>query len=297
MKIAILLLLLTEIFPNDRIGISIWGIGMDKKKKEIIDTFERMIYHHVEPMNEEEYRHAFFVAEKLDSIPVVEGDISSLEEVKNELIRSFMIYGCLIQEKAFRLLQTVTMIQKDCSTISCFQTHIDTRSEHFKTSSITTPKTYTTLSSYYLCHEIHHALKDTHKKEYQYMLRYADVIPMFYEFVSGKDKSIKNQLIKNRLSLLEQCKTHLEIKRNRVDKNLLWDFVDSKNAQYFNSFYYAILLYQTYLNHPKEVLQDISSVLLGELTTYQLLEKYGLFQKNYDTSVEEGIKVFQKRNF
>lgn len=137
---------------------------------------------------------------------------------------------------------------------------------------ITYPMELDKTSYVFLGHEFHHALKDVYCKERKIRDRVAEVIPMFYELVCANeedDEKVSKEILKRRLLFLEADKEE--------DSN---DLV--RQLQYFNSYYYALALYNRYRKDKLLVLRLISRVLTGEINTLELLNLLNIYNINLD---------------
>lgn len=270
---------------------------MELNVAQIVDSISRMQDRRVFPMNHVEYHRANFVNSLIDdcSTSIDEGSVILPGKGFVKSIDLLGIYpdssfGKLVNPIPFRLIRT------NDDSILAYNTVIDTPDDKdvYPVRRIEIPPTFHELSPYYIAHEYHHALKDVNPKEYRYMLRYADVIPLLFELVSGETDEIQKKLIQNRFALLKRSREFLEAHNNRIDTHYIWDAFDSKNCQYFNSFYYATILYALYQDNPKKVLRDATQVLRREETTYELLRRNRLLDKNFDSEVEKHIEYLKK---
>ena len=187
----------------------------------------------------------------------------------------------------------------DSTKISQFKSSIDTTHKNangmFSARGIMIPKRYNDLARVYFGHEAHHILKDVNPREYRYMLKYADVIPMFYELVESDkfDDTSKKAIINNRLALLYNIKNEMN-NRDLYDDNYVRKIINSKKFQYLNSFYYSVILYRMYKINPHHILNLVKMVLNGEITTCDLINKLGINNRCLDYEVKDEIKVLKK---
>jgi hypothetical protein len=144
-------------------------------------------------------------------------------------------------------------------------------------------------SPIFLGHEYHHALKDTNKEEYNLMMRYADVIPIFYELVTAdsKPKDIKANLLRARINMLNLDKRKYRLYRELPRGYIVVDFKTSKSGQYLNSYYYALALFRVYKEKPGIVLGLVSKVLKHEITTIEMLMVLDLYEVDLNKEVSE----------
>ena len=125
-------------------------------------------------------------------------------------------------------------------------------------------------------HEFNHCMKDVNVEERKIRDRVYEVIPMFHELLCSENESneiISKEILKRRLSLLQLDKTIGSHEDNQI--------------QYFNSFYYALGLYDMYKDDKNKViiLRLISRVLKGGISTLDLLEMLNIYGVNLDDKV------------
>lgn len=273
------------------------------KYDEIERVVNRMISNGVIPMSEYDFDVCHFVSDYIDNVLLTvydENDIN-INILYRDSLNSFTIFDDMELLLRVHNLLKDTKIYLDrnlCNTkITSFRSSIDTINRtddgNFKVKSITVPSKYNDLASIYFGHEIIHSLKDTNPSEYQYMLKYADVIPMFYELIESDkyDDISKKAIINNRLALLNSIKKEMRDDDFYSD-NYIKKIICSKKCQYLNSFYYSILLYKIYKSNPKYILDLVKLVLNGKITTYNLICSLGLNDRELDNDVkEELIKI------
>lgn len=149
------------------------------------------------------------------------------------------------------------------------------------------------LSVYMLTHEHMHALKDINLNEFRDTL--VEVIPLFYELmIFDSDEKMKRELMRYRLGVLyaegvvfSECNKELINGEISYSKNLfdesdcetygLYNFARSDSGKYLNSFYYSMMLYLKYQENPRKILHLVSKVLNNRLTTFELLNKLGIY--------------------
>ncbi len=132
----------------------------------------------------------------------------------------------------------------------------------------------------FLGHEFHHALKDVHCKERSIRDRVSEVIPMFYEMIcadSEDDLDVSKEILKRRLTLLES------------DKPEDIDEEEIRQLQYFNSYYYALALFNRYEDDRLMIFRLISRVLTGEISTLDLLEMLDIYNSDLDYVVSKEL--------
>lgn len=137
----------------------------------------------------------------------------------------------------------------------------------------------------FLGHEYNHCLKDTNLKERRIRDRVSEVIPMFYEIMCADkemDEDVSKEIMNRRLFLLQ-----LDKEENTDDK--------VRQLQYFNSYYYALALHNKFKDNKILILRLIERVLLGEISTLDLLNMLNIYDKDLDYEVSyelERIKQY-----
>lgn len=132
----------------------------------------------------------------------------------------------------------------------------------------------------FLGHEFHHALKDVHCKERRIRDRVSEVIPMFYEMLCAENEEeddVSKEILKRRLTLLE------------ADKNEETDDI-VRQLQYFNSYYYALALFNKYEENKLVILRLITRVLTGEINTLDLLKMLDIYNHDLDYNVSKELE-------
>ena len=131
-------------------------------------------------------------------------------------------------------------------------------------------------------HQFHHLLKDKNVEEIKIRNRVSDVIPLFYELMCADDednKLVAKEIIKRRIFLLQLEKS----KRDDID-----------TLQLFNSYYYALGLFLKYKKDDLIVLRLISRVLMGEITTLELLTMLNLYEEDLDYEVSRQLETIKQ---
>lgn len=137
----------------------------------------------------------------------------------------------------------------------------------------------------FLGHEFHHCVKDINLKERRVRDRVSEVIPMFYEMLCADEEEneiVSKEILKRRLSLLD------------LDKKS--ECEDSRQLQYFNSFYYALALYNRYRKDENKVLilRLITRVLNGEISTLDMLEMLDIYGMDLDYNVSWELEMMKE---
>ena len=149
---------------------------------------------------------------------------------------------------------------------------------------LTYPRILDDASYVFLGHEFHHILKDSHKDERKLKKRFSEVIPMFYELISAsseKDIELSKEILNRRMNLLT------------LDKNYYEANIEGQ-LQYFNSFYYALCLYNKYKNNQLLVLRLTTRVLMGEITTLDLLNILNIYDNKLDNIVDNELEEIKE---
>lgn len=276
------------------------------KYDEIERVINRMISNGVIPMDGNDFDICHFISDYIDNVPltIYDDDNINIKKIYGDSLNSFSIYNDreLLLRIHNLLKEAKIYIDGNCKgpKITRFRSMIDTTNKtcdgHFKLKGIIVPNKFSNLASIYFGHEIVHSLKDTNPEEYKYMLKYADVIPMFYELVEADkyDEVSKKAIINNRLALLNSIKKELSYDDFYSD-NFIKKIICSKKYQYLNSFYYSLLLYRLYKINPKEVLESVKLVLNGSITTYDLICNLGFNDRYFDNDVKEELVKIKKQ--
>jgi hypothetical protein len=155
--------------------------------------------------------------------------------------------------------------------------HVD----HFKISAISC------LSDIiWYAHEAIHACKDTNYNEYIDLCRYSDVLPIFHEFVSSMNlnQQIFDEWLKIRYTFIfdniKRVKEAITLKNNDHANANAYNIQIGLAGHYLTSFYYALLLFNLYLEKPREVIYQVNKVLKQEQTTEELLTNLKILKPN-----------------
>ena len=267
--------------------------------------FSKMMDNGIYPMNSTEYDTCFFICSFLDK-HVVENDSFNTVNIDNlykSALDSFLIYDDNeILEKIDRIFQTSKVVYYDSyeSTITDFKSIINhkktNQNGNYVAEKITIPDKFNSLASVYFEHELHHILKDVYPNEYKLMLRYADVIPMFYELIKAEntDDLTCKTIINNRIALLYEIKNDFT-NSNLYANSIIFTFLNSKKYQYLNSFYYSLLLYKYYKESPEEILKLVSYVLKGKITTLDLINTLGINNRKFDDDANNEFIIIKSK--
>lgn len=164
-----------------------------------------------------------------------------------------------------------------------FDTSLDIENSNEVVPTIIYPQTLDKTSYAFLGHEFHHALKDVHCKERKMRDRLAEVIPMFYEMMcadSENNELVAKEIFKRRLILMNR-----EREENPEEM--------ARQMQYFNSYYYALALFNRYGKDELLVLRLISRVLIGEISTLDMLSMLDIYDNNMDYTVSRELEMIK----
>ena len=146
------------------------------------------------------------------------------------------------------------------------------------------PTVFDKTSYVFFGHELHSSLKNVNVSERKIKDRLDSVIPMFYERVCADNEmndEISKEILRRRLVLLQ-----LDKETNKVDL--------VTQLQYFNSYYYSLVLYKRYKEDKLIVLRLISRVLHGEMNTLELLERLNIYGKDFDYVVSRELEEIKQ---
>lgn len=225
----------------------------------------------------------------IDIQSVCLGNIISLWELKSRSLDEIKIFG---DDNVLRInnLMNSVVINNNEEDLFYFSTYVvyslnDDGSvclDSGRVDSYQMPVDLYEISTFSLCHEHIHALKDVNYSEYVNSFVLGETISLFYELINC-DKNIKKEYVKMRLYNLNNDRENFIISNdlfnNALDEEdrLLFEHIRSKVGVYLNSFYYAIILYNMYKDSPKKILNLISRVLRHEITTLELLKMLDIY--------------------
>lgn len=275
------------------------------KTNDVDIVIKRMISNGVVPMDDDDYDRCRFTGSQLDKIPFNIYDEANL--IINNLFENCLYNFSMYKDEEllrnvgnlFNSIKIYVDNSDDLLKIYKFSSIISTKNKNdngfFSPVGIMIPNKYNNLAHIYFTHEAHHLLKDVNPDEYKYMLKYADVIPMFYELVEADKLGdiCKECIINNRLALLYNLYKEL-FSFNDSKNSYLSNVLKSKKFQYLNSFYYSIILFKMYKEKPDEILNLISRVLKGELSTFDMINILGIDGRDMDIHVRDELKILKK---
>lgn len=241
----------------------------------------------IDPMNKSDIRNGYYIKDILGDEDYILNDLPqvSLTDTFIKSLGTFKLYKDnnlvvdLFEKKKHMDYKAVGILPFD------FGVKIITGNNNQIVPRIKLPMFLNESSYVFLGNAFHHALKDVNVKERKIRDRVAEVIPMFYEMLCSdyEEKDLSKEILKIRLTLLE------------IDKDNSNE--SAKKMQYFNSYYYALALYNKYRKDENKVLilRLITRVLKGEISTLDLLEMLNLYGMDLDYIVScelEKIKEY-----
>lgn len=277
-------------------------------KKQIMMQKKALDMLGINYMNSDDIKNAYFMVQQLKGIEktgcqFIKKSLSSVtlesligigifgEDILrrlNDIIANAACYACYDSELMYACHITFSVdegkVLEDTGTV-----------DHYKI-----PRKYNQVSPIFLGHEHIHALKETNYQEYKDTQRIGDVIPLFYELLQAKGdtKTVYDNWVNSRFELLLDSKdtfveTRLRMKESFRDKDL-YKLIATRSGQYLNSLYYAIVLYNIYLDDQELVLNLVKKVLNHEMTTMDLLTTLGLYGKDNDNIVINEMNELKK---
>lgn len=208
-------------------------------------------------------------------------------------------------ERAAQILRTILFVENQAFKTYHFEvlaSFTTTETGAYKTAyCILHPKKVDLTSKIFLCHEIAHILKERNDKEVINCYTTEESIPIATELISAvqsENDNISRDIMRNRLNMLKNTlsfyksvEAELLIEDDEIKRTALTTALKKANC-YFNSFYYALILFELYLSNPDRIINLINYVLEGNLTTDDML---GLLnQKKYDEWADNGLQEFKK---
>ena len=241
----------------------------------------------IDPIDNIDIRNGYYMRDLIDlddyglvSLPRVslkESFIKSLESFK--LYRSETLMKNLMEEKK----------HFDYVPLGVIPFHFNTQMFVGKNNQIVPtiifPNNLDEASYAFFGHEFHHCIKDVCIEERRIRDRVSEVIPMFYEMICSdleENEVVSKEIKKRRLSLLQ------------LDKSS--ECEDVRQIQYFNSFYYALALYNIYRKDENKVLilRLINRVLKNEISTLDMLEMLNIYGMNLDYEVSGELEMMKE---
>lgn len=150
-------------------------------------------------------------------------------------------------------------------------------------------------SPVFLAHEHIHALKDTNYNEYINSQVHGDTINILFELISSEE--YEGVLRFRMICLYNLLKEYSIISRLINDKKdgELYKAAFASCAQYFNSFYYALILYNMYKNNPVLIMEYVNKVLNHEMTTKEALEALNILHVQRDKRFDEEFRIIKRK--
>ncbi len=164
---------------------------------------------------------------------------------------------------------------------------------------ICVPKEFDSTASVFLGHELIHGIKDTNFDEFILVFKLGEVIPLFFELVAcHNNDELYKRVLNIRIKVLQNnwdnfVRNLNEMKKNKDVKDLLKIKLNS-NGNYLNSFYYALVLYEMYKSDSEMILSIIRRVLNREITTLDMLNELGIYQKDNNVLFDRGMEEVKK---
>lgn len=251
---------------------------------DVIDFFNVEI----DPISNTDIRNGHYMIDLLDEYNYELNDLPQVS-LKDAFIKSLSTFELY---KNRTLLESVFEKKKkfDYVPIGAIPFHFNTQmfvgDNNQIVPSIVCPRILDEASYAFLGHEFHHAVKDLNPKERKIRDRVAEVIPMFYEMICSDiepDENVSKEILKRRLALLE-----LDKQSETEDK--------ARRLQYFNSYYYALALYNKYRKEENKllVLRLISRVLMEEISTLDLLKMLNIYDQDVDYNVSWELEMIKE---
>ncbi|MBQ9019015.1 MAG: hypothetical protein IJ097_01720 [Bacilli bacterium] len=212
-----------------------------------------------------------YAINKVEKVSVMESVVRSLS--------TFDIYKSIPLNKEISVMKKKIAYMPYGDVSFCFGTQMLVGDDEEIIPTIIYPRELDKASYVFLGHEFHHALKDLNYSERKIRDRFAEVIPMFYEMICANeetDENVSKEIFKRRLILLNGDKAE------ETD-----DIIGQ--LQYFNSYYYALALFNRYEEDKLLILRLISRVLVGEISTLDLLNMLGIYEKDLDYTVSKEL--------
>ena len=166
-----------------------------------------------------------------------------------------------------------------------FNTQMNSGENRQMVPAVSLPRKLDRASYAFFGHELHHCIKDLNLNERRIRDRVSEVIPMFYEMLCSDfemNENVSKEIKKRRLILL------------KLDKDSGCE--DARQIQYFNSFYYALALYNMYRDDENKILilRLISRVLKGEINSLDLLYMLDLYGMDLDYKVSWELEMMKE---
>ena len=245
---------------------------------------EEFLFGDVEFMNDNEKNNAYLIMDylpedtyKVTLINPTNKTLDSFEKVTD----SFKIYNSELLNNKLKLLKENAEYLARYKMPFAFSTQLyESKYDHLK-ARINCPSIWDEATYPFLGHEFHHVLKDRNPEESRLKYRTAEVLPIFYELImTDKEKIeiLKKEILRRRMDLLILDKKGFDETYNKP-----------KSLQYFNSFYYALALYNQYKETPEKVLKGVSEVLNQNMTTEDLLMVLDIYDNGMDSIVKDEL--------
>ena len=241
-------------------------------------------YSNVDDIEKSDIKNGFYMEELLgdDYYPINELDKIDSSLSYSKAIFKFNKYGNDDLMRTLCQIKPSDFLPSFGKAPYCFDTKMLSKNSMKISPTVLFPDVFDKASYAFFGHQFHHLLKDKNVEEIKIRNRVSDVIPLFYELMCADDednKLVAKEIIKRRIFLLQ-----LE-KRKRDDIDTL---------QLFNSYYYALGLFLKYKKDDLIVLRLISRVLMGEITTLELLTMLNLYEEDLDYEVSRQLETIKQ---
>ncbi len=264
-------------------------------------------------------------------LPITNDDLKKSLIVANDIIRNYeevkykkerdISFGDLLSlsieglfkiglvnpaKKALALVNDIQYVQTDVSSLSSFVTNSmavqSGTSVAKKCVSVFVPETITLSSTAFLSHEFAHIIKEENPNECKGINTNLEVVPILIELITAdlilpnpeiihieRDITMYHEAVFFKRILKELKNEHTSQERKVLITALGTSLV------YLNSFYYAMILYNIYLDDNEFVLALINKVLNKELTTFDVIVMIDDVMKLGNDSYATGFKEFKNR--
>ena len=144
------------------------------------------------------------------------------------------------------------------------------------------PANVNRLSSVYIGHELIHLLKDGRRNEFYDLYLYREVLPIFHELLMADNSFMKKTARFLVYEIIHHLREMVSFNKIIIDSHIIEDkelekYFSLDTDVYSLSYYYAVSLYDVYLEYKEDVLNSIGLVLSGYRTTRDLLNAFDLF--------------------
>ena len=229
-------------------------------------------------------RNGIFMSELLgdDFYPINKVTPVTLKESHTKMIFTFNKYKSdTLMEEVYRKNKLIKYYAVGSSPY-CFKNEMFLGMQDSLATTMFCPETIDKASYAFFGGQFQHALKDDKVAERKLKDRVYDVLPMFYEMTCADDEyseDIAKEIYKRRILLLQLEKGKEE---------------NVGTLQLFNSYYYALSLFKKYKEDKLLVLRLASRVLMGEISTLELLNLLNIYEKDLDYVVARELETIKE---